>query len=94
MTEKFKWGDETTPKENHNLEKQVTTEQDYNDFIEEKKKSLDEFGIGQYLEDFEQKESLKKQGISLRYYRVRDEVYYSFNIKPNLGSVFKDNPNS
>ena len=90
MTEKFKWGDETIPKENRNLERQVATEQDYDNFIDEKKKSLDEFEIGQYLEDFEQKESLKKRGISLKYHKVGDEVYYSFNVKPSSKSVFRD----
>jgi hypothetical protein len=90
MTKKFKWKDEETIEGNKNLETQIVTEEDYNNFIDEKKKSLGEFEIGQYLEDFEQKESLKKKEISLRYYRIGDEVYYSFSVKPRSESVFRD----
>ncbi|MFA5070966.1 MAG: hypothetical protein WC511_01180 [Candidatus Pacearchaeota archaeon] len=94
MTEKFTWEDEKTPKQNPSLERQVATEEDYDKFIDEKKKSLDEFEVGQYLEDFEQKEMLKKREITLKYFRMGNEVYYSFSTKLRSESVFTDYPNS
>lgn len=63
------------------LERQIATEDEFDKYIVNKINSADEFGATEFLEDFTQKESLKKQGIKLDFYKKGDKVYYSFLIK-------------
>ena len=81
MTQNFKWGDETIPKENRNLEKQVVTEQDYDNYMTNKMNSVGRFERLRLLTDVAERDNLKAHGISLKYYKIGDEINWSTTLK-------------
>jgi hypothetical protein len=66
-----------------NLEREISTEDDYNNLILDKINSSTEIEGLPFFEDFVQKERLKKEGIKLEFYREGDRVYYAFKVNPN-----------
>jgi hypothetical protein len=65
------------------LEREVSTEGEFDTYILNKINSLGEIEGLPFFEDFVQKERLKKEGINLEFYREGDRVYYAFNGNPN-----------
>jgi hypothetical protein len=65
------------------LEREISTEEEYDNFILDKINSSTEIEGFPFFEDFVQKERLKKEGINLEFYREGDRIYYAFKLNPN-----------
>jgi hypothetical protein len=81
MTKKFKWGDEETPKENKNLERQSATEHDYDNYMTNKMNSAGRFEKLRLRTDVAERDNLKAHGLSLKYYKIGDEINWSTTLK-------------
>jgi len=82
MTEKFTWGDEKTPKENRNLERQVATEEDYNNYITNRINSAkDKWERWGYLAKVAERDKFKDGGFTLQYYKTGEEINWSVQIQ-------------